>query len=59
MVRLNDEVRFRSKIHEYLDPVYGKGKNIKAIANHTGYIYATEEERRKRYERNVPLLKRK
>ena len=57
MVRLNDEVRFRSKIHEYLDPVYGKGKNIKAIANHTGYIYATEEERRKRYERNVPLLK--
>lgn len=57
MVRLNDEVRFRSKIHEYLDPVYGKGKNIKAIANHTGYIYVTEEDRRKRYERNVPLLK--
>ena len=56
MIRLTDEVRFRSRIHEYLDPVYGKGKNIKAIANHTGYIYTTEEDRRKRYERNVPLL---
>ena len=57
MIRLTDEVHFRSRIHEYLDPVYGKGKNIKAVANHTGYIYATEADRRKRYARNVPLLK--
>lgn len=57
MIRLTDEVHFRSRIHEYLDPVHGKGKNIKAVANHTGYIYATEADRRKRYERNVPLLK--
>lgn len=31
MIRLTDEVHFRSRIHEYLDPVYGKGKNIRLL----------------------------
>lgn len=56
MVRLTKETRFKSRIHEYLDPVCGAGRNLKTIANHTGYIYVTEEDRRKRYERNLPLL---
>lgn len=56
MVRLTKDVRFKSRIHEYFDPVYGTGKNIPAVANHSGYIHVTEQDRRKRYMRNVPLL---
>ena len=57
MVRIDPRTRFRSKIHEYFYPVYGKGKNISVVANHSGYIYITKEERKKRYNRNAPLLK--
>lgn len=58
LVRLTPEVRFQSRIHEYLSPIEGKGKNLKAIVNHTGYIYVNEEERKKRFLRNEPLLRR-
>ena len=57
MVQLSPEIRFRSKIHEYLYPVHGTGCNLNVIANHTGYIYSSDEDRKKRYERNVPLLR--
>lgn len=56
MVCLRTGVRFRSRIHEYFDPVYGEGKNLPMIANHSGYIYETMEDRKKRFQRNVPLL---
>lgn len=51
------EIHFRSKIHEYLYPVHGVGCNLNVIANHTGYIYSSDEDRRKRYPRNVSLLR--
>lgn len=57
MVQLSPEIQFRSKIHEYLYPVHGTGCNLNVIANHTGYIYSSDEDRKKRYERNVPLLR--
>lgn len=56
MVRLAPDTRFQSKIHEYLHPVYGAGKNLKAVVNHSGYIYLTDEDRKKRFLRNEPLL---
>lgn len=57
MIKKDKDTRFRSKIHEYLYPVHGKCKNLKLIANHTGYIAVTEKDKLKRYKRNSVLLK--
>lgn len=56
MVRIEKDTCFKSKIHEYLYPANGKCKAISSIANHSGYIYATKEDRRKHFERNAKLL---
>lgn len=56
IIRLDKETHFRSKIHEYLYPVRGNCKMLKLVANHTGYIAVTEEDRMKRYNRNSVLL---
>jgi len=57
MIRKDEDTAFRSKVHEYLYPVRGKNKHILARANHSGYIYVTEEQRKAHFERNVSLLK--
>lgn len=57
IIKRDEDTRFVSKIHEYLYPVRGKCKAIEAIANHSGYIYASEEERQKHFKRNTNLLK--
>lgn len=57
MIRLTPETHFESKIHEYLVPVPGKCKNLNLVANHTGYIAVTEEDMKKKFERNFVLLK--
>lgn len=56
IIRKDSDTHFRSKIHEYLYPVRGKCKMLKLVANHTGYIAVTEEDRMKRYNRNSVLL---
>ena len=56
MIRLGKETHFRSKIHEYLYPQEGNCKNLHVIAGHTGYIYQTDDDRQKPFERNYPLL---
>lgn len=56
MMRLEEDTRFKSKIHEYLYPIRGEAYNLPLIANHTGYIFQTQEAKQKHYERNVPLL---
>lgn len=56
MIRLGKETHFRSKIHEYLYPQEGNCKNLHVIVGHTGYIYQTQEDRIKHFERNYPLL---
>ncbi len=56
LIRLDKDTRFRSKIHEYLYPLRGKCKYIHAVVNHSGYIYATEEDKRRHFERNYTLL---
>lgn len=56
MVCMEKETRFVSKIHEYIEPLHGKKKNLYIRANHTGYVYATPEERQEHFERNRSLL---
>lgn len=56
IIRLEKDTHFESRIHEYLTPVNGRCKNIKAVANHTGYIFATEADKRRHFERNSVLL---
>ena len=56
MIRIEPDTHFESKIHEYLAPARGKCKHIKAVANHTGYIFQTEEDKIRHFERNSVLL---
>lgn len=57
MIKREPDTRFKSKIHEYLEPVRGICKMLRLVANHTGYIAVTEEDRLKRFHRNSVLLK--
>lgn len=57
MIRLEADTHFESKIHEYLYPVKGKCKKLSAIANHSGYIFFTEADKMKHFQRNATLLK--
>ncbi len=56
MIRMEEDTHFESKIHEYLAPARGKCKHLKAIVNHTGYIFQTDEDRQRHFERNSVLL---
>ena len=58
MIQISDDTHYESKIHEYLYPVKGDCKNIEALAYHSGYIFASEEERLAHFERNVRLLRK-
>jgi len=57
LIKLTPETHFESKIHEYLVPVPGECKNLHLVANHTGYIFQTKEDNKKRFDRNSVLLK--
>ena len=57
MIRIGKDTHFESRIHEYLTPQEGEGKNLHFFVNHTGYIYQTAEDKRKHFERNEPLLR--
>lgn len=56
MIKLEADTCFHSKIHEYMAPIRGEAFNLELIANHTGYIFQTPEDKRKHFERNAPLL---
>lgn len=56
MVRIDGDTRFKGKIHEHFYPVRDASKNIYALAYHSGYIFATEEQKRAHFERNATLL---
>lgn len=57
LMKLEENTRFHSKVHEYLAPNVGKNKALEAIVGHSGYIYKTEDDRKKHFERNTSLLK--
>lgn len=57
IIKREENTHFRSKIHEYLYPATGKCINLHVVANHSGYIFTTEADRLRHYERNAVLLK--
>jgi glycosyltransferase involved in cell wall biosynthesis len=57
MVKVTPEVCFQGKIHEYIYGAASGATTIPMIAYHSGYVYATEADRRKHFERNANLLK--
>lgn len=58
MIRMNPQVHFVGKVHEYLEPTVGKCKYLKAYAHHYGYAYNDEASKRKHFERNYKILKK-
>lgn len=56
MIRVDEDTRFVSKIHEYFAPLRGARKDLYALAHHSGYIYETPEKKRAHFERNCTLL---
>lgn len=56
MMRIDEDTCFVNKIHEHLNPIRGIGKNINTKAYHSGYIYKTQEDRRRHFERNYKLI---
>lgn len=56
MIRLDEDTRFESSIHEYLFPVKGKGKRIHSAVKHFGYIFDSVEKKYAHSKRNIVLL---
>lgn len=58
MVKLQEDTKFHSKVHEYLAPYVGKDLQIPCLVGHTGYIFQEKEDKKKHFERNFSLLKK-
>lgn len=57
-MRLIDNVKFHSPIHEYPEPIYEPMKKFQCFVHHYSYVFADPKEKRKHFERNIaPLLK--
>ncbi|SDI80818.1 Glycosyl transferase family 2 [Pseudobutyrivibrio sp. 49] len=57
MCRVDPDVCFKGKIHEYIYPGAGNTMFMDARAGHFGYVYESEEDNVKHSLRNIPLLK--
>lgn len=56
MVKLTPERHFVGKIHEYIVPVPTQNCLLNSWADHYGYVFPTEEDIQRHYERNSKLL---
>jgi glycosyltransferase involved in cell wall biosynthesis len=56
MARITPELHFVSKIHEYLEPLNGNRIGLTSVVDHYGYVFKSEEENQKHFERNSSLL---
>jgi glycosyltransferase involved in cell wall biosynthesis len=56
VVRLTPDLHFVGRIHEYFAGKGGKGKGLRAVVHHFGYVFESEEAQQKHYERNKTLL---
>ncbi|MDY6156344.1 MAG: glycosyltransferase [Agathobacter sp.] len=56
MIKMTPESHFIGKIHEYLVPVPEQNCLLSSWADHYGYVFPTEEDIKKHYERNSKLL---
>jgi len=57
LVKLCEDTRFVSPIHEYLFPIEGKCKLLNCYVKHFGYVFESEEEKLAHSQRNISLLK--
>lgn len=56
ILKRTPDMHFEGKIHEYLLPEKKKGLALHSAVDHYGYIYKSDEDARKHYERNRYLL---
>lgn len=56
LIRLDEDTRFESSIHEYLYPVKGVCKLLHSPVKHFGYIFETEQQKYEHSKRNISLL---
>ena len=56
MVKRCPVTEFRGKVHEYIWPQAEPTKYFQAYVHHYGYVFSTEEERKKHSKRNITLL---
>lgn len=56
MVRLDKEIHFESKIHEYMTPIRGKCAAVNSYVHHYGYVYKDREDKMNHFRRNESLL---
>ncbi len=56
LIRLDEDTRFVSSIHEHLYPVKGACKLLHSPVKHFGYIFDTEQEKYEHSKRNISLL---
>lgn len=56
MVRLDEGVRFKGRIHEYLTYT-GDYTTVGSFVHHYGYVFTSDESRYRHFERNASLLK--
>ena len=57
MIRIDPDTHFKSKIHEHFEPVRGKLKSLNTHTHHIGYIYKSQEDLMRHFNRNEPLLR--
>ena len=56
MIKLCEDTRFYSSIHEYLMPVGTKMKCLHSYVHHYGYVFKSTEEKYSHSKRNISLL---
>lgn len=57
MIRRTETTRFVGKVHETFNEVYAPNKRFSCFTHHYGYAYVNEEERAKKQQRNVSILR--
>lgn len=58
MIKLDDNVKFMGKVHEYLYPSTGNIRLFSSYVHHYGYVFSSDKELRKHTQRNVDLLEK-
>ena len=56
MVELGEDVCFKGRVHEYLDPAFHPQKILNSTIEHYGYVFHTEKEHYAHANRNITLL---
>lgn len=59
LTKLTNKTKYVGVIHEVLNTYGAPVKKLNDIANHYGYYYEDEKERRAKYERNLQLLQQR